>query len=88
VEAVVEVVVVALGVEVDHCCPAELAGFWLVHDYFLHGHDVLKELLQVFAGDLEVQVSDQAFIDEIRLHHFLHGSAGTQNQISRAQVVD
>ncbi len=73
-EAVVEVVVVALRVEVYHCCPAELTRFRFVDDDILHWHDVLKELLQVFTGDLEVQVGQQAFIDEIRLHHFFHRS--------------
>jgi hypothetical protein len=81
-EATVEVVVVALGVEVDDCRLVELTQLGLLHHHFLHWHYLIKELLQVLFAYLEMEISQQAFVYVVRFHHFLHCAACSQNEVS------
>lgn len=80
-EAVVEVVIVTLGVKVHHCGLAESTWFWFIHHYILYWHDVLKELLEIFPAYFQVQVTQKTFINEISFDKLLHSSTRSQDQV-------
>lgn len=87
-EAVLKLVVVALGEEGNDGRFEEFARLGLEQLDLLEDEQVFKEFLQIFFSDVEVQIAQEALVDVVGLDDLLHNSSRPEEHVGAAQVVD
>ncbi len=87
-EAVLKLVVVALGEEGNDGRFEEFARLGLEQLDLLEDEQVFKEFLHIFFSDVEVQIAQEALVDVVGLDDLLHNSSRPEEHVGAAQVVD
>jgi hypothetical protein len=87
-EAVLKLVVVALGEEGNDGRFEEFARLGLEQLDLLEDEQVFKEFLQILFSDVEVQIAQEALVDVVGLDDLLHNSSRPEEHVGAAQVVD